>query len=535
MSPTHRYQSRLFQTVRSQVNHLKDNVQLRWRQIKVAATWGAQAALLPLYTLFQAGRWGAQVLRQTTATAKQTLLSFVSETEIPTADQPIKNVLDAIECAALPYGALSTLGNAVPNAPALFIRPIAKPKSALAVLRKKLQTFLQPWRVSTKQPNTLSDLSISASVSLQPTQQNSIVSRSIAIRGIASSLTHQRLVLVTSDNQLLDVLTPDQQRQLHQRIIWEIAQVCYLRRQFDRTHAIPAWKTWTALPIQVKTQYSLPVRAIYHLMAWVQHQPIAQTALLLPKSRPTLAQQPVFTSLHQWCLNLFPSSSSFPPLYKGGLRGVVQGITHFAQPLQPLLLSQNVQKVPLALIGQKPTLPILSTLAQKLRGCRTVLVAVAGAIALLPFTLALPEPASAAMVPTMPAPLPSPLMVERLIDPARSRRRWQAEEKLSEQSGRLSAGKVRIATQKTAAALSAQKFEGAIADWAGRFSQATAARDSSTIEVKAVFMGYDHHPLEALLLWVDRAIAWIEAQFTKISNRLLPKLQVWIRQYWHRA
>jgi hypothetical protein len=411
MSPTHRYQSRLFQTVRSQVNHLKDNVQLRWRRIKVAATWGAQAALLPLYTLFQTGRWGAQVLRQ--ATAKQTLLSFVSDNEISAADQPIKNVLDAIECAALlPHGAFPTLGNALPNA--LSIRPIAKPKSAIAVLRKKLQTFLQPWRVSTKQLNTLSELSISASVSLQPTEQHNVVSRNIALSALPSS----------------------------------------------------------------------------------------------PTPRPVLA------SLRQWWAAALQPSQA-------------REIT--------LVQKSGVQRLSLMLTGQQPTLPILSTLTQKLRGCRTVLVAVAGAIALLPFTLALPESASAAMVPTMPAPISSPLMVERLIDPARSRRRWQAEAKLSEQSGRLSAGKVRIATQKTAAALSAQKFEGAIADWAGRFSQATAAPDPSAIEVRAVFMGYDHHPLKALLLWLDRAIAWIEAQFTKISHRLLPKLQVWIRQSWHRA
>ncbi len=509
MSPTHRYQSRLFQTARSQVNHLKDTVQLRWRQVKVAATWGAQAALLPFYTLFQAGRWGAQVLRQATATGTQTLLDFVSDKENLAADQPINNVLDAIECAALPI-----LGNAASNTLALSIRPIAKPKSALAVLRKKLQTLLQPWQVKAKQPNTISDLSISASVSLQPTAQSSVVSQSISIRGIASSLTHQCLVLVTSDNQLLDVLSADQQRQLHQRIIWEIAQAHYLRRQFNRSHAVPAWKTWKALPIKVKPQYSLPVRAIYHLMAWVQHQPIAQT-FALPELPASLTPQPVLASLRQWWATILQSS-------QGG----------------QITLSQKseVQKSSLALVGRKPALPILSPFVQKLRGYRTVLVAMVGAIAILPFTLVLPEPANAAIVPTLPAPLPSsPLMVERLIDPARSRRRWQADAKLSEQSGRLSAGKVRIAPQKTAAALSAQSFEGAIADWAGRFSQATAAPDTSTIEVKAVFMGYDHHPLEVLLLWVDRAIAWIEAQFTKISNRLLPKLQTWIRQYWHRA
>jgi hypothetical protein len=509
MSPTHRYQSRLFQAARSQVNHLKDTVQLRWRQLKVATTWGAQAALYPLYALFQAGRWGVQALRQATASGKQALLSWVSDKEILAADQPIQNVLDAIECAALPM-----LANAAPHGLTLSIRPIAKPKSTLAVLRKKLQTFLQPSRVGAKQPDPIFDLSISASVSLQSTGQSSVISQSISIRGIASSLTHQRLVLVTSDNQLLDVLTADQQRQLHQRIIWEIAQALYLRRQFHRSYSIPAWKTWKAIPLKVRPQYSLPVRAIYHLMAWVQHQLVVQPSAL-PELPASLTPNPALASLRQWWANVLQ------PIQSGQIT-----VAHQSEGRESSL----------ALAGQ--TLPSLSAaFMQKLRGYRTVLVAMVGAITLLPFTLALPEPANAAIVPTLPAPLPSssPLMVERLIDPARSRRRWQAEAKLSEQSGRLSAGKVRIAPQKTAALLSTHGFEGAIADWAGRFSQATAAGDKSTIEVKAVFIGYDHHPLEVLLLWVDRAIAWIEAQFTKMSERLLPKLQTWVRQYWHRA
>jgi hypothetical protein len=260
----------------------------------------------------------------------------------------------------------------------------------------------------------------------------------------------------------------------------------------------------------------------------------------LPAPHPALAPQPVFASLRQWWTSLLPSSLYSSPLYRAGLRlrrersverGLVQGITHF---VQPLLLNQNVQKAPLALTGQTPDQPMLSAIAHKLRGYRTVLVAVAGAIALLPFTLALPEPAKAAMVPTLPAPLPSPLMVEQLIDPDRLRRRWQAEAKISEQSGSPSQGKVRLAPQKTAAKLSPQGFEGAIADWANRFSQATKAADPSTIEVNAVFMGYDHHPLEMLLLWLDRAIAWIEVQLTQIGGWFLSRLQHWMGQYWHR-
>jgi hypothetical protein len=423
MPPSQPYQSRLFQTVRSQVRRIKDNAQLRWRQLKVATTWGAQVALYPLYTLFQAARWGGQVLKQSTATVTQTLLSFARGEQPAPVDQPIQNVLNAIEFLELPM-----VGSADSNALQLAIRPIAKPKSILAVWRKKLSSLWQPWR-KVQPPTTISDLSISASVSIKSAGQSNIVSQSIAIRGVASLLVHQRLVLVTSENQILDVLTFEQQRQLHQRIIWEIAQASYVRRQLGRVRAISGWETWQAMPIKVRPQYSFPVRAIYHLMAWVQQQPIAQGALLLAPVLPLARKES----------QLLSSS----PLGKGGLRGVMQGIAHF---VGHFALKQNrvTQTKSLALTGQQPA-PPLSAIAQKLRGYRTVLVAVAGAIALLPFTLAMPEPAKAAMVPTLPAPLPRPLVVEKLIDPDRLRRRWQAEAKLSEQSGRLSQGQVRIA------------------------------------------------------------------------------------------
>jgi hypothetical protein len=539
MSPTQPYQSRLFQTVRSQVRHIKEDAQLRWRQLKVATTWGAQVALYPLYTLFQAARWSGQVLKQATSTVTQTLLSFArGEETLAPIDRPIQNVLDAIAFLELPMG-----GKASPHSLQLSIRPIAKPKSILTVWRKKLSTLWQPWRKA--QPSSLiSDLSISAPVSLpssgqssgQSSEQSNVVSQSIAIRGVASLLVQQRLVLVTSENQILDVLTSEQQRQLHQRIIWEIAQAQYVRRQLGRTRAIPAWKTWQALPIQVRPQWSFPVRAIYHLMAWVQHQPLTHAALMLPPSDspPALTPHPVLASLRQWWATLLPPSQPFPSFFhlgKGELRGVAQGITHFVQSFG-LRQNLDVQNAPLALTGQKPV-PILTTIAQKLRGYRTVLVAVAGAIALLPFTLAMPEPAKAAVAPSLPAPLPRPLMVEPFIN-VRSRRRWQADAKLSEQSGRLSQGQVRIAPQKAAPGLSGTNFEGAIADWAHRFSQTTKAADPSTIEVDAVFMGYDHHPLEVLLLWLDQAIAWVEGQLTRVGDWLFPKLQSWIGQLWQR-
>jgi hypothetical protein len=508
MSPAHRYQSRLFQTVRSQVHRLKDNVQLRWRQLKVAATWGAQIGLYPFYALFQAGRWSGQVLQQAAAQGKQAMFALVHGDEGLAADQPIQAVLNAIELFSLPImGEDSSL-----NPMKIVLHPISRPQSIVTRLRKKIETLWQPW---SKQRQTAFPV-LNASASLECQQG---LARQVAIQGIASSLAHRRMVLVTSDNHLLDVLTADQQHQLHQRIIWEITQVLYLRRQRSGARAIPAWKTWQALPIKVRPQFSFPVRLIYRLMGWVQQQPVAQALALPSGASLSLPPQSALASLQQWWATL-RVSQTIAVAKVMRTPGVDSGCA--------------AQRSPLALPSRPAPLSILAPFQQKLRTYRTILVAMVGALALLPFTLTLPEPANAAMAPALPSPLPAPILVERLMDPSRSRRRWQAEAALSEQLGKPSQGKVRIAPQKSTASLSAQGFEGAIANWASRFSQATFSENGFTIEVDAVFMGYDHNPLEVLLLWLDRAIAWIEVQFIKIRDRFRPSAQAWIQRYWPR-
>lgn len=498
MSPTHRYQSRLFQSARSQVRQLKDNVQLRWRQLKVAAAWGAQLGLYPLYALFQAGRWGAQVLRQAATHGKQAILTVGQREEVLAADQPIKQVLEAIELLSLP----TTVADQPLGIAQIVLRPIPRPASLVTRWRKQIGTLWQRWR---KQALT-APAPLNTSAALEG--QTGLVQR-VAIQGIASSLVHRQLVLVTSDNQLLDILTADQQRQLSQRIIWEIAQVLYLRRQRRGPRPIPGWKKWQSLPIRIRPQYSFPLRAIYRLMAWVQ-QPRTPVFALPPgvNLNPSLPSRSLFASLRR----------RWAALQSSRIIAVVRPMA--------------VVRSPLTLPTPSAPLSIFNPLQQRLRTYRTAIVAMVGALALLPFTLALPEPAQAALAPTLPTPLPTPLLVERLIDPARPRRRWQADAALSEQTGKPQ-GKVRIAPQKSTAALSAQAFEGAIASWASRFSQATASGDNTTIEVDAVFMGYDHHPLEVLLLWLDRAIAWIETQLMNIGELLWSRLQHWVSKHWH--
>lgn len=104
------------------------------------------------------------------------------------------------------------------------------------------------------------------------------------IQGIATWLDTRSLVLVTNDNQILDLLTPEQQEQLRRRITWEVAMFGRYQRLQQATRQVlfrlrPPTQTSSVLP---------PVRGFWQLMAWVQAGPVAiaanlfQEAALLP-------------------------------------------------------------------------------------------------------------------------------------------------------------------------------------------------------------------------------------------------------------
>ncbi len=490
MSSTQHYQSRLFKTVQSQLHQLRETIQLRWREFKVTATWGAQLSLYPFYILFQAGRWGGRILQQTATQSARALSAALGLDPTPDIDQPVKNVLAAVELQLIPAAAIAPQASEWQ----ITLRPATSPKRTL---REQFGTIWQQFCPSALVPPSLS-------LSSSPSQ-------TLCIQGVASSLTHHHLILVAVDNQTLDILSADQQRQLHQRIIWELANVMRLCRQSQVCQNLPSWQTWKALPIAVRPQMSLPVRVVHHLMAWVQHQPIAQS-LILPGTQTPPVQQPLLISV-QGSLSLGRMAENF-----------------LARTKKVLSLRQQSS---LALRPQQetpPPAPSLSTrIGQRLKGYRGAIVAGIGVIALLPFTLSIPEPAQAVVAPVMPMPVPSPITVEWLMDPSRTRRRSREETDLLGQVSKPSQGKVRIPFQKSPTPLTSEtNFEAAITDWANRFSKTTVSAERPAIDIDSVFLGYDRHFLERILLRLDQVIAWTETQFA----HWWPILQTQLVEFW---
>ena len=224
MPSTHRFQSRLFQALQSRLRQIQDGIQLRWRQLRVSASWNAQIALYPLQASRQVGRRVAQVFQQAVADVRvRSERSLQGEEWIP-LDQPIRNVLSVLNSAALTSNALDSNGVDALTAGTLAIAPealLASPMEQTAgaivssapaslTLKQRLTARLQRWR---------GKVSLSAKTVDASTVQSSMV----LIQGVASCLQQRHLVLVTANNQILDCLSPEQQLRLQERIQFEIA------------------------------------------------------------------------------------------------------------------------------------------------------------------------------------------------------------------------------------------------------------------------------------------------------------------------
>jgi hypothetical protein len=226
-----RYQSRLLRTVQTQVQQLQDTLALRWRQLKHSTTWTTQYLLHTLDQLFHSVRRAGFQLKQAAHQGRQ-LAAAIGKKAVP-IDQPIQNVLSAIEVQALP--ASSSRGGApVPQhgVGIAVLKPLkAKLPSPLNQIIKvgqslqkfvvnpvlRRETFKAALTHVSAKIKTLSD----RSPALTPVLQ---------IQGVATVLATRRLVLTTPNQEILDILTPVQQRLLHQRIIWEVASYWYERK-----------------------------------------------------------------------------------------------------------------------------------------------------------------------------------------------------------------------------------------------------------------------------------------------------------------
>ncbi len=243
-----KYQSQVMNFLNRQVQGIKIRGGEVWKKIKIAAVWGAQMALYPIYAIVQASRFALHQFSQAAGTATGSLPNSP-----PECDRPIVSILQDLGVALPAFENCEQLTGV--NRPVLG--------SAQA-----------------KAPNLA-----------KFTDGSAIDLTQIAIIGIATDLISKQLVLVAANGQTI-VLTSTQHHQLTRRILWELAQYGYDYRTYLKQMRNPA-----LLPSQFSPNTWGIVKLFWGAMHWVHQGTIAQNLdwfgerQLLTNSQAALAGQ----------------------------------------------------------------------------------------------------------------------------------------------------------------------------------------------------------------------------------------------------
>ncbi|NEU80877.1 hypothetical protein [Nostoc sp. UIC 10630] len=207
-----RYQSRLFNFVHQQSRRVTQQWEHTFRHLQVATKWGVEALLYPVYLLFQSSESSGKTLQtkepQTRLKLQPNDTDFQSE--IPNADSPIQQVLEAVNYVLSDEAASTTTKTS----------ETFNPLALLGVFRLKFVDKNSTNNVIYIESSSITENKAEI-INLQ--LDNALKQHLPAVRGIATNLMNRSLVLVTTENEILDILTPQQQAKLEDRIINEVA------------------------------------------------------------------------------------------------------------------------------------------------------------------------------------------------------------------------------------------------------------------------------------------------------------------------
>ncbi|MEG4105328.1 hypothetical protein [Microcoleus sp. S13_C5] len=254
------YQSRLLNFISKQSRQVADNCDRTWRQIKEATLTATQILLYPAYLLVQSSRLLGRQLRESSQKVDlPELQEFVGdenpdgqqnwyqgktsdETSIAEILHLAENLLNSSQTAKTlaSFPLLINQGNAANNLhPTINFSGQTATNQTIAVLENPL-----------------------AKTQLKPQAK---------VEGIASFIPARTLVLVGKENQILDILTPEQQELLEGRITWEVANCGPERREITQKEL----KFNLGLESAAKKAQLPPVRRFWELMAWLQTSSVA--------------------------------------------------------------------------------------------------------------------------------------------------------------------------------------------------------------------------------------------------------------------
>ncbi len=222
-----RYQSRLFNFVHQQSRRLTQQWESSFRHLQVATKRGVGVLLYPIYLLLQSTESAGKALHTKEPQSKLKLqpndTDFQPENP-PNADTPIQHLLEAVE-------SLSSAESIATPEPE--IRDGGWGRN-LFKIREKLQSPagselsqspvpLGSWWQKFFHRHSTTKSDIPQPLAITDNSAESLKQYLPVVRGIATNLVNRHLVLVTANNDILDILTPQQRAKLENRIINEVA------------------------------------------------------------------------------------------------------------------------------------------------------------------------------------------------------------------------------------------------------------------------------------------------------------------------
>jgi hypothetical protein len=515
MPSSGRYQSSVFNFLNRRSLQLSEQVRRTVRSVKMTASWSVQILLYPAYAAFQTGRVTAQQLRQAVQTTSLRLktvekaIQKVTHVNAPPrlesslrSDTPIYRALQTVEAFAL----LPTIKSPLERVTLSNLSIQADQASELAVHHRAAQ------------PNATGDQTIDAKIVVS---QNGAVSTSAAsekgavsligltgvtggngaarslsfsgkIIGIASLLTSRSLVLVTNQGQLLDILTTEQQAQLHQRIVWEVAHYWRTRRNLWVQQPAPF-----PLPLPEVRQNALPpVRMVRRLMAWMQTSSVAIATNLFQESALVARLQAEQAIAHTQTVNLSEPRVEDPWTEDDDTSGFVE-MTEFSETaINPWKRRRQAALNPLA-------------------GTPTRLLKSSRFSGLFPF--AGRRQGSAATQ--------TNLQSSRFSTIFSGLKGIRSESRLAQVERAESKTAAIAPTPSSPSPEPGSTLQPSQPDTPGQIEQSNSQDGSSNlqttwIEAETTLVGYVKHPLEQILEWLDSGMVWIEEILAKAWNWL---------------
>ena len=226
-----RYQSRLLSYLNRQYIRWSDRRDRAIRHGQVATTWGAQVILYPFFMLFQSAQLAGRRLQQFLG-----LSNSPPSPQLPPSDTPVRRVLEVAQSFYLPA------------APAQ--------KAAL-----------------TENPKPIS-FKVKGNDKPSP------------ITGIATQQEERNLVLVNAENEILDILTPEQQQQLNEQIILEVESYLHQRHSIE---PVESESGITLAPPEAPANTE-PGGLLKNAIDWVKTGPVATVVNLFQSENQQLNQ-----------------------------------------------------------------------------------------------------------------------------------------------------------------------------------------------------------------------------------------------------